>query len=68
MIQAGQCAAFLEKALHAVAEGGQEFVRNIGRDLPLVAQRQRIGQIFLDRDAVSPRGHAPDRRSKTRPD
>jgi uncharacterized protein (TIGR00255 family) len=48
---AGQRAAFLEKALHAVAEGWQMNSSGmIGRDLPVLAQRQTVRQIFLDRD------------------
>ena len=49
MVQVGQGAAFLEKALHAMAKGRQVFLGDGRGDLPGAAQCQRIGQVFLDR-------------------
>ena len=43
-----QRTAFLEKALHAMPECAQMLVGDDGHDLAVVAQRQRVGQVFLD--------------------
>ena len=47
--QLGERAAFLEKALHAVAKGEPVLVGDLGFGLSVLAQRERVGQVFLDR-------------------
>ncbi len=51
--QAGQGAAFLEEALHAVAEGALVIGRDQRLDFPFAAQGEAVGQIFLDRDTIA---------------
>ncbi len=60
-----QGAAFLEKALHPMAEGRQVILGDGRRDLAGAAQRQRIGQVFLDghRLAVLVVGEIDDRKT-----
>jgi hypothetical protein len=48
MRQAGQGAAFLEEALHAVAEGTEVFGGNDRVDFTARAQGQTVRQVFLD--------------------
>ena len=43
-------AAFLEKALHPVAEGGGVLLRDVGVERAVGAQRERRRQVLLDRD------------------
>ena len=50
MIDLGERAAFLEKALHAVAERREVLGRARAHDVALGAQHQRRRQVFLDRD------------------
>ena len=50
MVDLGERAAFLEKALHPVAERGEVLDRARAHDVALGAQHQRRRQVFLDRD------------------
>lgn len=53
MHQLGERAAFLEEALHAVAEGEAVLLADLRFGLAFLAQGERVGQVFLDRH-----GHA----------
>ena len=53
MGDARQRPPFLEKTFQADAEDRQVFRRNEGHQLARLAQRQRAGQIFLDRDRIA---------------
>ena len=50
VIDLGERAAFLEEALHAVAERRQVLGRARAHDVAFGAQHQRRRQVFLDRD------------------
>jgi len=53
VVDLGERPAFLEEALHAVAERRQVLGRGRAHDVALGAQNQRRRQVFLDRDRLA---------------
>jgi len=68
MHELGERAPLLEEALHAVAEGEPMLVGDLWLGLAFLAQRERVGQVFLDRHrgVVGVEGEIDDRETAQR--